>query len=224
MTISDIENTLVILKKLHPNLNEEMLNTLLRASGWEEKYIKDAVLVFRSKGGVLVSPLEKLFIPNEEEKVLPSEIDTTHELLEHNPNDNLVEINNQISFNKETSTESFIPPTTTENINNLKKESLIEPVVSNTINRQKSEIPENLPLLPFEGSSHVWTFSKYKDTFNDDAVSDINNEKKEVEGSPNHHVVLIPLSEKDEKMLLMAYISLFIILLLLGYMYANGRL
>ena len=36
--------------------------------------------------------------------------------------------------------------------------------------KKETEIPANLPLLPFESSSHVWSFSRYKDVFHGETM------------------------------------------------------
>ena len=169
MTIGNIENTLKTLKTLHPNLDETTLINLLKAGGWEEKTINETLMVFRNwhKLGIVPAPVP---LPvTEEEKILPNIIDTSHELLEHNP----------------------------------------ESSASTVDSHNKNEIPDNLPILKSE-----------------DVVNETKKEEKGGETtSPQKDgkIVLVPLSEKDEELLLMAYISLFIIILFLGYKYFSGQ-
>ncbi len=105
-------------------------------------------------------------------------------------------------------------------------------------------IPDNLPLLPFESSPHVWSFSKYKDVFHRDIASE---EKMKVitvmpqessiisENKSDPHkgkeisdkeVILeaVPLNRQDESLAFLAGVMLLVIILILGYMYSNGRL
>lgn len=70
--------------------------------------------------------------------------------------------------------ETFLPPLEEKRIEapeipSTAPESLIP--VSRAEEVEKSSIPDNLPLRPFETSPHVWPFSKYKDVFHADAVS-----------------------------------------------------
>lgn len=48
MTIAEIESTIKTLSVRHKNLNEPLLVTLLTASGWEEKTIQDALVIYRA--------------------------------------------------------------------------------------------------------------------------------------------------------------------------------
>lgn len=90
MTINDIENSLKTLKNNHLNLDEPTLITLLTAGGWDEKDIRDAVVIFRNtsidKGA---RPEEDLLVPTEREYILPETADVTHTLLDNNSKDEL---------------------------------------------------------------------------------------------------------------------------------------
>jgi hypothetical protein len=112
--------------------------------------------------------------------------------------------------------------------------------------------PDNLPLLPFESSPHVWSFSKYKDVFHGDKTSQP-EEIKVISVMPQQNVVTqpapspeirntvhamsaphvddtevvietVPLRKDDKPLVFLASIMLFAIILILGYMYSNGRL
>ena len=48
MTLSDIETTLGELAVRHENLDAQLLETLLRAAGWEDKVIKEALMLFKT--------------------------------------------------------------------------------------------------------------------------------------------------------------------------------
>jgi hypothetical protein len=186
--------------------------------------------------------------------------------------------------------------------NGIPKESLIvhtEPVKIKAAMSQ-APLPDNLPLLPFESSPHVWSFSKYKDVFHPDDTHPLPFEiaghnlpdmhqstelfraeqeavqssisltkevikepvqqsvvsqhyevekkeevlqkqeeiiptiiKKELEIVPetltvydNEEVAFekVPLTKGDESLVFLAGVMLLVIILILGYMYSNGRL
>jgi len=187
-------------------------------------------------------------------------------------------------------------------VNEAPKESLIlrnEPVKIKTVMNQVP-LPDNLPLLPFESSPHVWSFSKYKDVFHPDDTHPLPFEiaghnlpdmhqstelfraekeaaqssspplreiakeplqqnvvsqyhevekKEEVSQKPeeitptvikkepeivpetltvydNEEVAFekVPLTKGDESLVFLAGVMLLVIILILGYMYSNGRL
>ncbi len=186
--------------------------------------------------------------------------------------------------------------------NGIPKDSLIvhtEPVKIKAAMSQ-APLPDNLPLLPFESSPHVWSFSKYKDVFHPDDTHPLPFEiaghnlpdmhqstklfreeqeavqssisltkevikepvqqsvvsqhyevekkeevlqkqeeiiptiiKKELEIVPetltvydNEEVAFekVPLTKGDESLVFLAGVMLLVIILILGYMYSNGRL
>ncbi len=112
-------------------------------------------------------------------------------------------------------------------------------VSKKTFNKIKEEIPHNLPLKPFDESPHVVPFSEYKEIFHG-KEDDVPKSKEEVkvvqkEQTPinlinNHEPVIIrnkkqiPLSKSEKELVFMASVLLFVILLMLSYMYSNGRL
>jgi hypothetical protein len=98
-------------------------------------------------------------------------------------------------------------------------------------------LPPNLPLVPFESSPHVWSFSEYKDTYHKDLP--VSNQESSVENSKEVHVQKVdqkveedeeillektPMTKGDESLVFLASMMLFVIILILGYMYSNGRL
>ena len=109
------------------------------------------------------------------------------------------------------------------------------------ITQKESDIPHNLPLVPFESSPHVWSFSDYKDVYHKDE-----NEKAEVVNTKNstphvpsgvvtsepsyskidEEIVLekTSMTKGDEGLVVLASVMLFVIIIILGYMYSNGRL
>lgn len=114
---------------------------------------------------------------------------------------------------------------------------------------KETEIPGNLPLLPFESSPHIWSFSRYKDVFHADTIPRESIQvittmpqqevitlqkhvEKEAQGSPSLNttdveeisVEKVPLTKSDESLVFLAGVMLLVIILILGYMYSNGRL
>lgn len=108
-------------------------------------------------------------------------------------------------------------------------------------------LPGNLPLLPFESSPHIWSFAKYKDVFHsetkaqeeikvitvmpqEEKVVEIVTKQPEIQPQTyvykDIEVVLesLPLRKDDKPLVFLATIMLLAIILILGYMYSNGRL
>lgn len=118
--------------------------------------------------------------------------------------------------------------------------------------RKQTPIPEDLPLLPFENSPHIWSFSRYKNVFHGDEGNNTVKGSKEIPREefidntilekPEPVVVhrqeqvkeplveedfiveKTPLTKQDESLVFLAGIMLLVIILILGYMYSNGRL
>ncbi len=113
--------------------------------------------------------------------------------------------------------------------------------------KRQEEIPSNLPLLPFESSPHIWSFARYKDFFHGETpikeeiklITVMPVEEKTapvvIEEKPKPKVVpvkveedvvleKIPLTKGDESLVFLAGVMLLVIILILGYMYSNGRL
>ena len=88
MTINEIETTLESLQERHDDLNEASLLTLLKAGGWEEKAIREALAVYRKLHAI--QPEEsagesfgKAFPKIQESPVFIPEVDAHHLLLDH---------------------------------------------------------------------------------------------------------------------------------------------
>jgi hypothetical protein len=124
-----------------------------------------------------------------------------------------------------------------------------EEVVERRMPEKTTEIPSNLPLLPFESSPHIWSFSKYKDVFHggtpapeeikvitvmpEEKVTTSSTfspvpqqEKRVISVVRDEEVVIeqIPLRKDDKPLVFLAMTMLLAIILILGYMYSNGRL
>lgn len=319
MTLSEIETILEQLVVRHQNLNTVLLTTLLSSAGWEEKTIKEAVVLFTQRKPVaqntngitqpqvgspvplkqvvaeVVDPTKKeepltfLQPDGSEEGILPvfsNEIvkrDEPQKIERKNvdeqtkgqvvikkeepglQNDLVEEVKPAVvSLEKEQ-----LAPVSAPIVEVLKIEPVVEQVVTHTQSKERElesliihdevplrrsqersiEIPGNLPLLPFESSPHVWSFSKYKDIFHKEAphkeevqlITVMPREEKSSETIPvkvskevvsstskvlDEEVSLekIPLTKGDESLVFLAGVMLFAIILILGYMYSNGRL
>lgn len=217
MTLHEIEETLHTLQSRHSDLNEQMLVTLLRSGGWEEKNIQEAIFLFRSEGGKTEEIQAETLPSLQRGPVFMPQTDENHLLSDHNQ-------------------EKAEEP-----------QSLIEPSPL-PAQAKKEELPHNLPLRPFETSEHVWPFSRYKDVFYGDietkplkeeagkepaVTAEAETKTEEVQvvkkeerptAVPEVEIVPVPLTKGDEGLVILACIMLLAILLLLGYMYSNGRL
>lgn len=71
MTLHDIQSSLDELRARHPGITEEMVGVLLAAGGWEKKSIEEAQLLFRSQAPVPALPHEDdALLPPPEEKLI----------------------------------------------------------------------------------------------------------------------------------------------------------
>lgn len=115
-------------------------------------------------------------------------------------------------------------------------QSLIVPEVVQRVVSEHAAPPENLPLKPFESTPHVWPFSKYKEVFHGEVmtplsegerilVTQITKEGAEAAVAPKKITVKrTGFDGEDEGLIFLTAITLLIILLLLAYMYSNGRI
>jgi hypothetical protein len=302
MNLTDVEKAVVELSSRHPDLTKEFLRTLLEASGWEEKHIKEAGVILTARLNLSQNQRE---IPSPVAPLLPSlppqSVSTSHSIPVADPIP--AETENSFTFFHPDGTEEgmlTIPETVEvkrvedkesvahqkEDKNSLtsndevsefilEKEPEPEPervvaieeslVVKKDIPRRNApavDIPDNLPLVPFESSPHIWSFGRYRDTFHRDQTEDtasvlalkkeeviinsfpvLENSKelvyqKEAVSTPEHVTQVVNLSPKnveidfektpitkgDQSLVVLAGIMLLAIMLILGYMYSNGRL
>lgn len=224
MTIYEIESTLQSLRLRHPDLDEVMLTTLLLAAGWDDRSRNDALAVFRGRSSVVPEIKMESFPLIQTEPVLPPVIEGDHLLLSHNQE------------SEEAIVTSVVPPVVVEKIPIIQQveelQSLIIPPVQPVVPKQEVEPPHNLPLRPFETTPHIWSFARYKDVFHGDVMPQ--KKVKVIQSKPTLVPVfvpvntsqtdVIPLDKKDESLVVLASLCLLIILLLLGYMYSNGRI
>ena len=210
MKISEIQSTLDQLKERHPKLNEGLISTLLGAGGWDERSIKEAISLFKS---------------NQENLSLP-----------HQDNISFLELPNLLlnEKNKIEDEEKKQP-----------KESLVASLAANLFAKKvkvKATLPDDLPLKPFESSPNVWSFSRYKDIFYGEEKEEEKEEedvkapikKTKTSGEKNNgtkkfkitEVTLekVPVTTEDEGIIASIGMFLLIIILMVIYMYLNGRL
>lgn len=250
MTVNEIETTLQSLYKRHENLNEATLLTLLKSGGWDEKMIRDAVHIHRR----ITSPDKtfgdqesvdiKDFLPViQESPVFIPEVDSTHLLLDHYDHVDVIQpAAVESKVNKIPESEVIIEEK--QSLVTPEKEQNTKPSDIKGVVRKNNEPPHNLPLKPFEATPHTWQFDRYKSVFYGDVEEEIVEEKKEVkqeikpvqqipvdeekklETSVHHvvHMAPAPLTRDDEKLVILAAVMLIAILLLLGYMYSQGRI
>lgn len=214
MTISEIETTLSTLRTRHQNLDEAMLTTLLSAGGWDAGSINDAIQLFRGTPKQPVLEKEMPTFPVVETlSILPPRVDEQHLLSSHDESDEVVAKEVTEPLEKEPERQSLIPP--------------VE-VTSN----EGAYIPDNLPLKPFESTAHVWPFSRYKEVFHGEVMPQKTEAAPESAAGPQAEghepkkpeKPSTPMSGKDEKLIVMACTMLLLVLLLLWYMYRNGRM
>lgn len=154
----------------------------------------------------------------EEENSEQSPLKITHSETENQPIAEIKQVSDEV-----------IPVTTgkiKEEIAYQEPESLIvpSPVASRVI---EMELPENLPLKPFESTPHVWPFSRYKDVFYGEVMPPASSEEshlKEKHLTEHFNVERTALDKKDESLVFLAGSMLVVIIVILGYMYSNGRL
>lgn len=204
MTLKEIENTLELLYLRHENLTEKTLITLLKAGGWDEKMVRDALGIHRHiKSKKKTGDSDKqVFLPEtQEEPVLPVEIAPDHLLAAQNPGSDVE-----------------LPVSLVESIEVVQV-------------RENEDPPHNLPLKPYDSAPHVWSFERYKSIFYGDVPKHEEGPKATVSIVPAEHhnhthvtVELTPLSKDEMRIVVLATVMLLFIILLLGYMYANGRL
>lgn len=317
MTLSEIETILADLAKRHTNLDKELLTTILLSAGWEEKSIKEALVLFgqmEKRKEVVASipaPVEVIsnstitVVPITPESVvittLPKEDITFYKTDGEEEGELHVFEETKLPPQKEISVavpaadvevtpllevpvvveesdisipiveEVFVPDVQSavvvqevpaivpvvpilpvevitpqpqqESVQKDQESLIVHEEVIKEVPRivREEKIPDNLPLLPFESSPHVWSFSRYKDVFHGEVmpnkeelaqhttvVAPVVVPQKQVipDVSLEDEIVVekIPLNKNDESLVFLAGVMLLGIILILGYMYSNGRL
>lgn len=278
MNLHEIETVLKTLISHHSDLTEAKLLVLLQAGGWEEKTIKEALVLFRTIEHTatpsieVVAPRESVqALPHEELIVLPTPVDESHrieqkvsitntEVLSVDKNFGQVEIvheekkvvpevvqekkiENNVSLIER---EEFVPPPkaspvvetgvsvgVSEPVTKIRMEKTVEqvpePVTVKGVVAKKVEIPENLPLKLYDFSPHAVPFSQYKEMVYD-TMEEGQGEVLNSGGEKNSAEEVSPAKantssfEAETKLVILASVMLLTIMLLLGYMYTNGRL
>lgn len=279
MNLHEIEKALRTLNDQHSNLTEDTLLILLRAGGWEEKTIREALVLFRTLDFKVSTGVPAMFpqaekgmaFPHIEDKVeLPGLVKEDHRIEEKRaiatPAPHSVNISSatgeidkvsKSTFEIERKTlevegpqekifslierdESVPVPQESKNMivaaidktptGSPSKPSL-QMVSSSTSAFKKNELPENLPLKVYEHSPHAIPFSQYRDT-----VYGIIEEEQEGGAYEEGSSIIVPeveinststkvsAFEAETKLVILASVMLLTIMLLLGYMYTNGRL
>ncbi len=292
MNLTDIEKAVAELSFRHPGLTKEFLRTLLEASGWEEKNIKEAQIIYAAHMATAFTRISKEQGISQAEfsdaVVFPSKTERAEEDLSvdvslktkysdlgegvviSDTGDAVKENENPLVPNLSKPKEKDIEVLAQKKgsghhlISSTEEQSLIKEDYSNREQKSKawSELPENLPLVPFESSPHVWSFGRYKDTFyqepkaeekenkttitamsyelekKQELVSSLNIEPTVIHQAPTDPQPVLqkngtdieadfektPISKGEESLVVLASIMLLAIMLLLGYMYGNGRL
>ena len=238
MTLAEIEATVTTLKERHRGLDQGMLRTLLSAGGWEEKDIADASLVLSSQltSGEINLPT----LSSSPAFVAPADID--HRLLSHNAitetrvveNSSLVvahevspahrdDLPHDLPLRPFETSEHIWPfsryrdvfygegdtmETTTNHITN--NNVYVAPQVTMNVNHEAAPVaaPEKVHEKIVE---RVVEKIVEKPVYIPQPVTQV-------------HIAKAPLSGGDEKLVILACVMLLAILMLLGYMYSNGRL
>lgn len=212
MKINEIQSTLDQLKERHPKLNEGLISTLLSAGGWDERSIKEAIALFKSNQETLSLPHQDNISFLELPSLLLNEKNKEEDLTKEKP-----------------------------------KESLVASLASNLFSKRvkiKPTLPDDLPLKPFESSPNVWSFSRYKDIFYGNEKEEDHEEEEIIVKKPAKKVKAenvknggqkmfkivevdlekVPVTTEDEGIIASIGMFLLIIILLVIYMYLNGRL
>ena len=131
---------------------------------------------------------------------------------------------------------SVIPPVVAQShdvITSNEPQSLVSPTSEQSSSVKQVEIPDDLPMRPFESAPHIWPFSKYKQVFHGDVMPPLSEEERILanKNMPPKKVLTKKVVVKrtgfdgeDEGLILMTGFSLLVIILLLAYMYSNGRI
>lgn len=234
MTLHEVEETLDTLIKRHSGLDESSLVTLLRAGGWEEKSIQEAIILYRSRG-----PRSDTLLPQvEEEHMLPELVDNDHLLPEGDAEvvettvSNISEpeslqVDTQMSSREELphnlplrpfeTSEHVWPFSRYKDVFYGEDDAVEENIPASTVS---SVTPETAPTptviveVPPEPQQPIVVENVYT---------------REPVAPPSYTVqenipsTYVP-SRGDERLIMLASAMLLVILLLLGYLYGNGRL
>ena len=243
MTLQETEEIVKTLEKRHSGLNEAMLATLLRAGGWEEKAIQEAHMLFRARqsNAHITTTLPVSLPPLETVSVFPAEVDGEHLLLARNeeplstiePQSLVVEDSARkvVSSDKKAELPHNLPLRPFETSEHIWPFSRYKDVfygdisgevpLSNVENKKEVVvIPEKIVVPP----SAPQAPQAPQETPKEHPIVQIVEKKVYVPVYASGGVTPRTDKEGDEKLVIMACVMLLAILLLLGYMYSNGRL
>ncbi len=242
MTLRETEETLRTLATRHPGLDEAMLITLLRAGGWEEKQIDEAKAIW--KAGVRAVGLQKetasVMLPSMPEvEALPSLVDGNHLLSAHNEEPEEKKITVMEPQSLVTSAEVRLVDKKEELPHNLPlrpfetsehiwpfsryRDVFYGDIFDETISQTAREA---VPLPPVEKAVETpISIPEPALVVQEKSIEQVIEKRVEVPVAvPEVYTQQVKLSGGDEKLVMMAGAMLLVILLLLGYMYSNGRL
>lgn len=245
MTLKEIEEIVRTLEKRHSNLNETMLVTLLRAGGWEEKTIKDAQILFRTQQSTAHTrsigvealptlqvnevlpppvPLDHL-LPDPEKEVLTKEVAPAPVL---EPQSLVVEVSTEIK-NKEGKKVELphnLPLRPFETSEHIWPFSRYKDVFYGDIDvhHEVESSTQEHEKVNMDTKPQAAVDSKPQTEKAPQIITQIAEKKVDVSThSPSPEIKEV-IKVKDDKAVVMASAMLLAILLLLGYMYSNGRL
>lgn len=233
MTLREIEETLRTLEDRHPGLNEVMLTTLLKAGGWEEKNIEEAREVFRSSSIAAKRNEPEPLPPLQENPVFEPEADVYH-LLESKQEEvsaaegettkekeSLVE-ENSVQLEVRENLPHNLPLRPFETSEHIWPFSRYRDVFygDESSLEVKEERREEKPADPVSAATQSLQEEAKPPIIPQPVIAP----PAPVVSTPNIHVERVPLEKDDDKLVFMASLMLVFILLILGYMYANGRL
>lgn len=231
MTLTEIQATIDALRVRHPGMQESLLITLLQAGGWEKVSIEEAKTLFRLGEShdelKLSSPHDMLLTESHDvvSDLLPSSHETIHQQEEVHDKTFLEQKEAVHEYGDAEPLTPPLPEVTPVIIPETEERQSL--ITSPAIPVSDVGLPENLPLKPFDTSSHVWSFSKYKDVFHGVSPSSSHEQRSDV--LPQTDVQTVeeehpPLTKEDESLVFLAGFLLSVVLFILGYMYSLGRL
>lgn len=251
MTLHEIEETVHLLASRHKELDEVLLVTLLRAGGWEEKDIAEGKLIYRtlSRNALIGSPAKTSPLIGSTQSLpeLPSEVDVEHRISEHvvsekAANSTPVSLVPDHKLNPGSREElphnlPLRPFETSEHIWPFSRYKDVffgdapEPEVKEIQPQPKKVVQESAPAI--EAITPQVEVKKEEPVMIPVPVKVVETKIIEVPvpQAPTVPPVQVfvrnvptPPSKGDDKLVITAVAMLVVILLLLGYMYSNGRL
>ncbi len=212
MNLFDVKNALETIVRLNPGIKEERLIVLLQAANWDHAHIDEAVILFRGMTPEISAP----------------QVDEKHLLAQHEEAPQSVSFDAVIPSPDKAPIASPYPP----------KEA--EPIATHV--PLEEHLPASLPVKPFDASPQVLTFSKYKDMYHGGEIVPVLQKggRTIISSSTGEELVHIPntgfipkryvfdptepLTGTDVSLVFIVSMLIIIIVLLMGYMYTNGRL